>query len=755
MMPSVPIVKDLMLVGGGHAHVHVLKMFGMAPLPGVRLTLVTRDIETPYSGMIPGFVAGRYNFEECHLDLVRLGQFAGARVIHAEAVGIVRIAKRVLLRDRPPLAYDVLSLDIGSAPRHHDVPGAHRFAVPVKPIADLAVRWQALLERARGHRGTLRLITVGGGAGGIELTLAMRARLTGLAGDPGSQFTPHFTLVTAEALLPDTESGAASRLRRLLSERQIAVRENAPVISVQRGAVVLAGGETLAGDEILWVTQAATAPWLAETGLALDQEGFVQVGPTLQSTSDAAIFATGDCATIIGHKRPKAGVFAVRQGPPLAENLRRLLCDRPLRNFAPQRRYLALVGSGDGQAVAMRGRWSAEGRWAWRLKDWIDRRWMEKYRDLPAMNARALAREAEAPGQAPAEARALLTEASMRCGGCGAKVGATVLSRALARLNAPLDAPGVMIGLDQPDDAAVIVPPAGQALVQSLDFFRSFIGDPYLFGEIAANHALGDLHAMGAKAHSALALAVVPFAADAKVEDDLVQLLAGARHCLDEAGAALIGGHSSEGAELALGFAVNGFVDAAQAMRKGGLRAGDRLILTKPLGTGVIFAAAMRAAAKGAWIETALSAMRQSQLHAARIVRAHGASACTDVTGFGLIGHLVEMIRASGPIAVDLEVAAVPALDGALQLLDTGFTSSLQRANLHARHLIENPEAAGDAHLALLFDPQTAGGLLAGVPRHHEAQCLAALREAGYIAAAIGTVADRIGPAPIRLTRAS
>jgi len=313
----------------------------------------------------------------------------------------------------------------------------------------------------------------------------------------------------------------------------------------------------------------------------------------------------------------------------------------------------------------------------------------------------------------------------MRCGGCGAKVGAGVLSRALARLPAALEGAGVLVGLDAPDDAALIAPPPGLALVQSLDFFRSFIGDPFVFGEIAANHALGDLFAMGAEPHSALALAVVPYAAEAKIEDDLFQLLAGARRTLDAAGAALIGGHSGEGAELALGFA-----------------------------------AAMRLAAKGRWIAAALDAMRQSQRQAALLLQAHGVRACTDVTGFGLIGHLAEMIRAGHAgtaVAVELDVQAVPALEGALQLLAGNFASSLQRDNLRARHLIGNMAAAsGDPRLALLFDPQTAGGLLAGVPADRATACLAALQSAGYAAAIIGTVVPRAaGQQPIRLASAS
>ena len=357
----------------------------------------------------------------------------------------------------------------------------------------------------------------------------------------------------------------------------------------------------------------------------------------------------------------------------------------------PQSRYLSIIGTGDGRAVATRNGWAIEGAWVWRWKDHIDRKWMRMYREPPARPMQMASAAAPDPALADAEARRLLADVGMRCGGCGAKVGAGVLSRVLARLG-PSPGSGVTIGLDAPDDAAMIEVPAGKALVQSVDFFRTFVSDPYVFGEVAAVHALGDVWAMGAKAHSALALAVVPAAAERLMEEDLFQMLAGARHVLDGAGCALIGGHSGEGPEAALGFSVNGLVDPARALRKGGLRPGDRLVLTKRLGTGVIFAAAMRGAARGAWIAGALASMRKPSDAAADALLAAGAHACTDVTGFGLAGHLVEMIRASGAVSVDLDLDALPALDGAMELFAQGFASSLQPENLRARHLIDGME---------------------------------------------------------------
>ena len=510
MQQSVPVAQDLVLVGGGHAHVHVLKRFGMRPAPGVRLTLIARDVETPYSGMLPGYVAGHYGFDECHIDLGHLARFADARLIEDEAIGLDRAARHVVCRDHPPIRYDVVSLDIGSTPRPGDVPGAAEHTIPVKPIAHFAARWEALLERAqdRSRRDArpVRLAIVGGGAGGVELALAAQHRLKGLLG-----VMPEVTLVTSDGLLPSHNEAVRRRLAAILAERGIRAVTHNPVARVEPGHLIAADGAAVAFDEALWVTEAAAAPWLPATGLPLDERGFVVIDERLRSPEDEAVFAAGDIATMRGHPRDKAGVYAVRAGPPLADNLRRALADRPLRRAVPQKRALALIGTGDGHAVASRGPFAASGASLWHLKNWIDRRWMRRYTDLPEM--------------------ADQSEEAMRCGGCAAKVPAAVLARAVARLGAATN-DAVAIGLASPDDAALLTFPGAPPLLQTVDFFRAMVSDPYLFGRIAANHALGDIYAMGGLPETALAIAAVPPGRPALVEQDLFHMLKGGTEVL-------------------------------------------------------------------------------------------------------------------------------------------------------------------------------------------------------------------------------
>src|SRR5437763_858621 len=431
MQQSVPIAQDLVLVGGGHAHVHVLKRFGMRPVPGVRLTLVTRDVETPYSGMLPGYVAGLYSFAECHIDLVRLARFAGARLIHDEAVGLERGHRQILCRAHPPIRYDIVSLDIGSTPRMGDVAGAAEHTVSVKPIDRFGERWEALLDRAR-ELGHMRLAIVGGGAGGVELAVSGQQRLARLLPTP-----PQVTLVTREGLLPSHNDAVRRRFEIIFRERGMRAVANNPIVRVEPGRLIAQDGSVIEFDEALWVTEAAGAPWLADTGLPLDERGFVIIDEPYRPPADTAVFAAGDIATMPAHPREKAGVYAVRAGPPLADNLRRALAGRSLRRAVPQRQALALIGTGDGRAVASRGRHEAYGAILWWLKEWIDRRWMRRYTELPEM--------ATADGSD--------AEVEMRCGGCAAKVPAAVLGQVMARPNpAANEAAGA--GHRSPDGAA-------------------------------------------------------------------------------------------------------------------------------------------------------------------------------------------------------------------------------------------------------------------------------------------------------------
>lgn len=716
MQRPVPILSDLVLIGGGHAHALVARMWGMNPVPGVRLTLINPGPAAPYTGMLPGLVAGHYAPDGIMIDLVRLARFADARVIMDRVIGIDTASRQVLLQGRGPISYDLASVDIGIASDLPNVEGFAEHAVSAKPLGSYAARWEQFVA---ARLPAPKLVVVGGGVGGVELALASQHRLA------ANGTRPLVTLVQrGETALGGIGSVARTILLTRLKNAGIRLITGTQPQRITNAEVELASGEILPSDFTLAVAGARPQGWLAETGLAVT-EGFLSISPTLQ-TSDPAIFAVGDCAHMGFAPRPKAGVYAVRAAPVLAANLRAALTGGTLQSFSPQRDYLKLVSTGGKHAVADKWGLPLQGRWLWSLKDRIDRKFMAKFADYPQMPAPVL------PGPLPpglAEAMSL----KPMCGGCGAKLAASDLGAALARLPAPRR-PDVISG---PGDDAAILARAGGVQVMTTDHLRAFTQDARLMAEIAAVHALGDVWAMGAAPQVALAQIILPALSAAKSAEMLAEIMQAAGAIFRAAGADVVGGHTSVGSELTIGFTVTGL--AERAITKGGAKVGDALILTKPLGTGTIMAAEMAMARVpglilGDCVSAALAQMVRPSGLASAVLAPH-AHAMTDVTGFGLAGHLLEILQASGAAA---ELDDVPLLPGAYDLAAAGQASSLAPSNRAAT--LGRVAASDQVLLALLHDPQTAGGLLAAVPADQAPQVLAALRAAGESAAQIGHV---------------
>lgn len=721
-MKQSPVQTHLVLSGGGHAHVTVIRSLGMKPEPGVVVTLIAKEIEAPYSGMLPGLVAGHYSADQCHIDLARLASWAGVRLIHGVVTGIDRASRRVHIEGRPPIGYDLLSIDVGITPLLDGIEGAGQHALAVKPISDFMPKWRELETKSLQIGGPRHFVSVGGGAAGFELITAARHRLREQAAIQGidpDEF--QFTLIGGEALLPLHNSLARSLARQELKRQGIPIIENDRVVQIGRDAVKLASGRMITASAVLISTKAGPASWFRQSELPVDAAGFLAVRPTLQLIDDLDVFAVGDCASVLEYPREKAGVFAVRQGAPLTENLRLRARGLAAKPFTPQSSFLTLLATGGKHAIAARNGLAWSGRAVWHWKDRIDRRFMARFNDLPPM-----AEGMDASGDTNGDA-------AMRCSGCAAKVGPVTLATVLDRLSEPSSSPNG-------DDAAIIDDGGAELRVETLDFFPSFWPEPYVFGEITANHAMSDVYAMGGQPTHALANIVLPYAKPHRVAEDLYQLLAGARAAFARDEVVLAGGHSSEGAELSAGFFVSGKVPRARLWRKGGLRPGDRLVLTKSIGTGLLFAALMRGQARSHAIGAAIAAMRQSNRLAAQTMAQFPVSAATDVTGFGLGGHLLEMLNASHQ-AAQIWMPTVPLYPMVKDLAVAGVASSLLPENIQLAAQVDGIADAGPGTLAVLFDPQTSGGLLFGIAAEHADTCLSSLREAGAIdAAVIGTV---------------
>ncbi len=369
-------MKRLLLLGGGHSHVEVLRRFGARPLTGVELTVVSPSPSTAYTGMLPGVIAGHYRYRDCQLDVEALARVAGARFCRGIAQHLDATERRVALAGGLVLDYDVVSVNVGAVPSIVGIPGAAENALGVKPFEAFLPAWDALIERAQ-TRGIRRLAVVGGGAGGVELMLAAQYQLARVqAGGP-----MRFSLVTdAAELLPTHNPAVRAAFLRLLSSRGIDMHFKSRVARVERDGIAAANGDFLAADAIIWATGAAPPLLLEAMPVARDAAGFIATKPELQSTSHPNVFAVGDCASIQGFDYPKSGVYAVRQAPVLAANLRRLLAGEPLAAYRPQPRALALISAGERCAVASYGPLKLEGKWVWRWKDQIDRRFIARYR---------------------------------------------------------------------------------------------------------------------------------------------------------------------------------------------------------------------------------------------------------------------------------------------------------------------------------------------------------------------------------------
>ena len=718
-MTPIPYTRDLVLVGGGHSHALVLKHFGMNPVPGLRLTVINPGPTAPYTGMLPGHVAGHYDRDALEIDLYRLARFAGARLLVDTARGLDLAAREIHLASGRRIAYDAASLDIGVTSALPELPGFSDHGVPAKPLGPLAARWRAFLDDGGGPAAAV----IGGGVAGVELSLAMAHRLRRVRDDAT------VTVLERDRALADLAPGAARRLRERLRSEGIALREGVEVARLTADAVELEGGETVASAFTVSAAGARPHPWLAETGLDL-QGGYITVDRYLAS-SDAAVFAAGDCAHLAFAPRPKAGVYAVRAAPVLAANLTAALAGGPRRVFRPQRDYLKLISLGKKDAIAEKAGVALSAPWVWRLKDRIDRKFMDKLNRLEPMRAPPL------PPRVAKGVRDEIAGKPMLCAGCGAKVGPAALTEALARLPDPPE------GLSRaPGDDAALLAIGGEIQVLTTDHLSAVTGDPALMARIAALHAMGDIWAMGATAEAALAQITLPRMSEALQARTLSEIMEAAAGAFAEAGAAIAGGHTTQGAELSIGFTVTG---RAQARPIGldGARPGDALILTRPLGSGVLLAADMDLKAQGDDLAALFGTMKRSQADAAACLAS--ARAMTDITGFGLAGHLLGIARASG-VSAGIDLDTVPLYRGAAELAARGIRSSIWHANRDAAGDIALPDRPG---ADLLFDPQTAGGLLAAVPPEGADDLVAGLRELGHDAARIGTLAE--GPAAIRV----
>jgi selenide,water dikinase len=416
------IAKELLLVGGGHAHVILLRMLGMKPIPGLQVTLVSHDALTPYSGMLPGVVAGHYTQDDIHIDLVPLCRFAGVRFIRGAVSHIDAAAKTVQVQGRPDLGYDVLSINIGITPSVSNVT-LDQDVIAVKPISKFLKQWDLFMQRA--HKGDLKNIcVVGAGAGGVELALSIDQRITSLyASSSVVTQRPQISIVTRdERILKGYPSKVQQKFEAVMRDRGINIVATFDVAEVTATQIVSSDGNSQDAENVFWVTGAAPQHWIANSGLDTNEAGFVTVDEYLRCAGSDSVFAVGDIANMVNDPRPKAGVYAVRQGPALYENIKRTLLGKKLKRFKPQKEFLSIVTTGGKHAVAAKNGLSLSGAWVWQWKNWIEKKFMKQFSHFPVMS------------QSKNTGLLRNIDSQMACGGCGSKVSGDLLSSVLRGL---------------------------------------------------------------------------------------------------------------------------------------------------------------------------------------------------------------------------------------------------------------------------------------------------------------------------------
>ncbi len=699
--------KKLVLLGGGHSHILLLKKLGMRPVSGLITSLVTPDATMIYTGMLPGYIMGNYDQDNIQVDLVKLANYAKSAIIFDSVKSLNLLEKSLGLEERGPLSFDILSIDIGINYSLPKIKGFAKYGVPVKPFKEFLSSWKTYLNglESRSHVATIALI--GGGAAGCELALAMNIKLRNIG------YEPIITLIDREIIASNLPLGARKKLVSYLKLNNIIFKENSQISHISNKKVHFVSGEEIGSDFIVSTAGGRPHAWLANTKLRLEN-GFIETSQKLQSISHNFVFASGDCATIKNYPRQKAGVFAVRAAPTLYKNLGKYLNSKELINFTPQKRFLQALTLENRNALVFRGENSIKGYIPWVYKDFVDRSFVKKFSIRASMNSdnSNLHSEAQQP----------------LCGACGAKVGNNVLERVLRKL--PTSAPGM---INKIGDDAAILKMDGSLKVLTTDHLRKFCEDPWKMARITAIHSLGDIWAMGAEPESVLSHITIPEGSTVFQETYLTEIMDAANEVFLTEGASIVGGHTTKGIELVIGFTILGSVTTRPVSTNEALPS-DKVILTKPIGVGTILAGEMQGLSRGVWIKRAHDWMMLSQGKIAKIIR-EKATAMTDITGFGLAGHLMKICQDSN-LAARLYIDELPILEGAVELTELGVRSTLFEENRDNNPGVKFSTA--QSKWPLLFDPQTSGGLLASIPEKDVKAVLSKLKNQGFSCAIVG-----------------
>nr|APP88259.1 hypothetical protein PCKR_475 [Paulinella micropora] len=759
--------QHLVLAGGGHSHVLLLKYWAMNPWkrPSGLITLISPYSKSLYSGMLPGLIANFYTRQECEINLRRLCRLACVVFIKGEIVHINPEQRELeLIRNKSlkhSIRWDVLSLDVGAGgtgtnlttvPKTLIRSGRNQnfdcidnnLCISIKPL-EIFLDW---LERVPQKN---YVTVIGGGAAGIEVAFSLKTRWP--ASSIQVQVLPFLGTYPRSVFKPKINLGSIIANKLTL--------EHLRKYNIKVSYVKIPRKIDPADSIIITCTGSKVPEWLSSSNLPTTNQGRVITNKDLTVVGYSNIFATGDCGIVAQAPRPPTGVWAVRASSTLISNISRMISNDTRDKWQPRNHALQLLGDSKNSALAILGPFVCNyNNTLWRWKRKIDMRFISLFTNLKPMIA--MMRSIYRPSY-----KGKVND-SMACHGCAAKLAAAPLETALRRLHNNKNTTLQGIDLNLEDAHSIIPITQDSGWLQSVDGFPALISDPWLNGRITTLHACSDLWACGADIRSVQVFIAVPQTSESLQEEILVNTLEGVRSVLTPTNTKLIGGHTIETREqflsnhplekshfnpmtesVQLALTINGQYAKNCFWPKGNLREGDILILSRPIGTGVLFAADMVNAAKPEWIDTVLEEMQESQSKIIEILTHYSVNAATDITGFGLLGHLGEMLRvtnnrasSSGSLKLTaiLDPLSIRTFTGVFELIKSGFTSSLAISNRLAWNLLDKSlikinssnDISLDILLEILIDPQTCGPLLIGLSEEEGLAALTDLRENGF-----------------------
>lgn len=708
---EIPITNDLVLIGGGHSHLSVLMKLSKKPLNGNRITLITNEIDTPYSGMIPGYIEGIYSWRDSHIDLYRLCLKLNVRFIHAEVERVSAHEKEIYFKDRPKIKFDVLSINTGIQSNNREIKGAAKYCLPVKPISKLTNNF---LNKITNFKS---IAFIGGGAGSVELALAIKKRFLNINQDI------KITIITGKrGLLSTFPQKTKLTSLKTLEKFKIDIIEYKRVLEVKPKQIILSDKSILKIDKAILSTNSMTPKWLAKSDILLTKDNYILVNKSFQ-TNYKYVFASGDVIDFNNQNLKKAGVFAVRSGKPLAINIRKFILGKKLVEYKFNKNYLALIGTSKRSAIATKYNLTFNSRFFFYLKKYIDQNFIKKFSDFRIRKKFTLDALKTDVLNIFVKHKEKITDENdiMQCKGCAAKVPLNALKQAL-----PKDI------VSTSEDAVSV--PGHPELYQTVDMISSIITDPFLLGKIAANHSISDMVSVNSKITSAMMILQLPLSKTEINSRDLEQVLLGANEIFKTIDCPLIGGHTMIGKDKdpIIGFSILGQkqkkIKIVKNRRK--IKTKDLLILTEKIGSGLIFAGINNYLIDSYFQIDVIKQMIKGNLNFGKISNQLNILSMTDITGFGLANHLLNLIkRDNSKTGLTIYPNKIPLFEGVNECLNKDIKSSLFKSNydIAQKDIIYKRDKSKLDNI--LYDPQTVGGIAFIIPQEEKYKHFKVLKE--------------------------